>query len=724
MKRIILFILLITSSNAFGQVEANEAARSAEAVETFIIKGQVIESDSFDPIPKVNIQVNGGDYTTTDNLGEFRINAKLNDEIIIKHNDFETVYYIVKSGERITVKVLPKSPSDANIGRLKKFEAEQGFNALLDSAESYKRTDANKSLQFVTDALTVSTSTENNAEAYELLGDIFFRWQQFDLAITNFRISLQNNDSNEVQLKLAQAYTNNKNYQEGITTFKAIDKAELSNWQTVILYEGLGDIYVDIKDYAQGINNYQEGLKVAQRHLITPKVTDLNSKIAQALENSGSEEEAEDYYEKSLNLASQQNKKRAAEEKVKVADFRNRVQDYDDEIKNRQDALLDIEDISADSIIDNESSLTAQKQNYKIGNAYYLQKEYSNAIPYLKKSIEEASEKDDLVVEKDATRKLSEVYRDAGDFENAMSAYNKYIDVVDKLYSRKEQEIIQAARFREDLSEKQNRITSLESERALSSTKYELSLERNKRQQLIIYSLIIGVLLLLVAGYFMYKSIRQQKLANNLLALKSLRSQMNPHFIFNALNSVNSFISNNDERTANKYLSDFSLLMRSVLENSEEDFIPLEKEIELLDLYIKLEHFRFQDKFDYELQVEDNVAVSEFQIPPMLLQPYIENAVWHGLRYKKDRGSLKVRISQERNDEICIEITDDGIGRDKSREMKTEHQKKHRSKGLSNIQKRVAILNDMYKDKVDVIIADYKETEDVGTKVRVTLKKD
>ena len=108
-----------------------------------------------------------------------------------------------------------------------------------------------------------------------------------------------------------------------------------------------------------------------------------------------------------------------------------------------------------------------------------------------------------------------------------------------------------------------------------------LTSERNKSQQLIIYSLIGGVIILLVTAYLMFKYIKQQKFANNLLALKSLRSQMNPHFIFNALNSVNSFIASNDERTANKYLSDFSYLMRAVLENSEEDFIPLQKEIDL-----------------------------------------------------------------------------------------------------------------------------------------------
>ena len=179
---------------------------------------------------------------------------------------------------------------------------------------------------------------------------------------------------------------------------------------------------------------------------------------------------------------------------------------------------------------------------------------------------------------------------------------------VDELYLKKQQEISQATRTSRNIRESQNRITSLENDRALSRSRYELTEERNKSQQIIIYSLIGGLALFLIAAYFTYKYIKQQRLANNLLALKSLRSQMNPHFIFNALNSVNSFIASNDERTANKYLSDFSFLMRAVLENSEEDFIPLEKEIELLELYTKLEHFRFKDKFEYVIYIDKSIG--------------------------------------------------------------------------------------------------------------------
>ena len=328
------------------------------------------------------------------------------------------------------------------------------------------------------------------------------------------------------------------------------------------------------------------------------------------------------------------------------------------------------------------------------------------------------------MVKKDATKKLSEVYSASKNYNKALETYKDYTSLVEDLYRKKEQEISQAARFAKNLAEKQSRIQSLETDRQLSISQINLSKERNKRQQFYIYALIGGLFLVLLLAYLMFKYIKQQRLSNNLLALKSLRSQMNPHFIFNALNSVNSFIAVNDERTANKYLSDFSKLMRAVLENSEEDFIPLEKEIQLIELYTKLEHFRFKDKFDYTISVEDTIDVEAYKIPPMLLQPYIENAVWHGLRYKEEKGILDIKISKKRKDEIEITIADNGIGRKKSKALKTENQKKHNSKGLGNIKKRVTILNEMYKDKVDVFVDDFQATEDSGTKVVVTLKKD
>ena len=690
----------------------------------FTVRGSVVESDTKNPIPDVNIEVNGGSYTTTDDGGNFRIEARKGDELTIKHKDFETVYYTIQSNERIIVEVQPSS-EEAPFSKQKTYSRTNPvlFKSLIDSAETSLKKDAKKSIQFIEKALGTSNSAKENSEAYEVLGDIYMFWKQHDLAVSNYRISLQNNETNGVKLKLAAAYQQNKNYQESLQTYNRINKKELSNWQLVTLYEGLGDVYLLTAAFNAAINAYQQGLNVAQKQQISAKTTDLNSKIAQVYNAKGETQKAEGYFNKSLKLASNQTKKRAVEEKIKVADFQNNINNYSSEIELRKEALNDIKAIQGNAPIDNSSDLTAQKQNYKIGSAFALKKDFANAIPYLKKSIEEADAKEDLIVQKDATRKLSEVLKETGEFDKALVAYQSYVDLVDKLYLIKEQEISQAARFSKDIVAKQNRILSLESDRALSESKYDLNIEQAKLQKLIIYSLIGGVLLLLVLAFLMFKYIKQQRLANNLLALKSLRSQMNPHFIFNALNSVNSFIAANDERTANKYLTDFSMLMRAVLENSEQDFIPLEKEIELLKLYTKLEHFRFQDKFDYTIKIDETIHITDFVIPPMLLQPYIENAVWHGLRYKKTKGFLEILITQTASEEIKITITDNGIGREKSKILKTENQQKQNSKGMGNIKKRVAILNTMYKDKIAVFISDFQDADDVGTKVVVTLKK-
>ena len=714
----LIFFFLFTLLS-FGQSN-NTKTKKEEAF--FTVRGSVYLKDTREPIDNVSIQVNDGRYTRTDVFGKFVVKARVGDELTIMHNDFETVRYTVLSDERITILV-----EEQNKGRYRSVGSDdviRQFNQMIDSADAYLKKDAAKSIKFVGDALNYDVSSRQSAEAHELLGDVYVYWKQYDLAISAYKVSLQNFEMASSKLKLAYAYTKNDEYQKSVDTYKSLNEKDLSNYEKTVLYEGLGDAYLKLKNTQQAISSYEKGLEIAKKHLIAPKVTDLNSKIGEAYNLKGEVAKAKGYYNNSLKLAQQENKKRAVEEQVKVAEFNSLNRDYDSEIQIRKDVIETLEDIEKDSVLPNESPLTIQKQNYKLGNAYLLNNDLDSAISYFEKSIEEADKKGDLEVKKDATRRASEVYYSLGEDEKGREAIDEFKSVVDELYAKKIQELSQVARFSRNLAEQQNRITTLESDRALSKSKYELTQERNKRQQLIIYSLLGGLVLFLITGFLMYKYIKQQRLANNLLALKSLRSQMNPHFIFNALNSVNSFIATNDERTANKYLSDFSQLMRAVLENSEEDFIPLKKEIELLQLYTKLEHFRFQDKFEYSIDVDGTINVEEFQIPPMLLQPYIENAVWHGLRYKKEKGHLNIAIKPKSKDEITITISDDGIGRTRSKQMKTENQKKQNSKGMNNIKKRVAILNEMYKDKVDVTIEDYQQSEDAGTKVVVTLKKD
>ncbi|MEM7185864.1 MAG: histidine kinase [Bacteroidota bacterium] len=727
----IIAILLVLGS-ASGMFAQNLMTESDE----FVLKGSVIDDEDSAPVARVNVEITGKGYTTTNRAGEFQIVAKVGDELVIRSDDFKTIYHIIEDRQRITVRVEKAIETKLPVATRSKMDTVDYFNVYIDSARYALKKDAKKSIDYVNKALgSVSgkrTNRQQNGIAFETLGDINLFWQLPDLAIANYKESIRSIPAVDTRIKLARAFMANNNYQESIDEFMALLKQDLSFYQQVEVYEGLGDNYKATNNAEESVNNYQRGLDIATRRRITPKITDLNSKIGEAYAQGGEVEEAEGYFSNSLNLSKGENKKRAVEEKNKVADFYNQKRDFDKEIELRQEALDEIQSMGDEeqSEDDLDSPLSPQRQNYKIANAYVAQDKYEEAIPFLERSIIEADAKEDLVVEKDARRKLSEIYRDIGDFDKAAASYQRYVEVVDELYIRKEQELSQATRFSKEIALKQNRITSLESERALNESRFQLAFENqelieknNRVQKWIIGSLIAIALLLLYTAYNQNKNANQQKYANNLLALKSLRTQMNPHFIFNALNSVNSFIAINDERAANKYLSDFSQLMRSVLENSEEDFIPLSKEIELLELYVKLEHYRFQDKFEYEITVDENINVNHFVIPPMLLQPYVENAVWHGLRYKEEKGKLDITFEQKDAESMVITITDDGIGRKSSKALKTENQKKQNSKGMGNIKKRISILNTMYKDKVDVTVEDAFENEE-GTRVRLLLKKD
>ena len=725
-SRIIIFLFLTTISG-FSQVQNSNT--------TFELKGYVRGKENHMPIFGVQVSTDKGNYTTTNGQGEFKINASIGDLLIFESAEFETMRHRITSKEDIGLQVENYSP----FSRSKVSNSNSNYTIYLDSAEYYRKIDIEKSIDFVTQSIAElgnNPSKTAKAKSFRKLGEIYMYHKQYDLAITSFKDAQKARKNTRTSLWLAEAYIETEAFELASEVLQPLLKVrKMVPYQRIELYERLGDSNKGLGDTKKALEFYEEGLTIAQKNQVAPKITDLNSKIADAYAQANRTIEAEGYFNNSLELSRKETPTRAIQEKEKVADFYNQSNRFTDEIKLRKQSLNELKQLPKKAIAKNKGivasdSITSQRINYKIANAYIAQDKFNEAIPYLEKSIVEADGEDDLIVQKDATRKLSEVFEFKGDFAKAYTTYQNYVALVDTLYIRKEQEISRATRLNREITSKQNRISSLEQERQLSQSKYSLALteqqlfeENNKRQKWIIYSLLLGMVLLAIAAFFYYRSNRQQKLANNLLALKSLRSQMNPHFIFNALNSVNNYIAKSDERNANRFLSDFSVLMRTVLENSEEDFIPLSKELELLELYVKLEHSRFPDKFDYEVNIAENIDVNSFNIPPMLLQPYIENAIWHGLRYKEEKGFLKINVAQLTPTLLQIEVLDNGIGRKKSAALKTENQKKQKSKGMGNIRKRIAILNGMYKNKVAVSISNLLEDE-TGTKVILKLKKD
>jgi hypothetical protein len=175
--------------------------------------------------------------------------------------------------------------------------------------------------------------------------------------------------------------------------------------------------------------------------------------------------------------------------------------------------------------------------------------------------------------------------------------------------------------------------------------------------------------------------------------LKALRAQMNPHFMFNAINSIQNFVLKNDSRSAQKYLTKFARLIRSVLENSKHESVWLSKEVEALELYIELEALRASFSFDYEVIIDDSLNAINLFIPPMIIQPYIENAILHGIVPLTERkGKLQVKFSQEGSALKCV-IDDNGIGRALAQEIRLRKQQSHQSMGMNVTQDRITILN-------------------------------
>jgi len=203
------------------------------------------------------------------------------------------------------------------------------------------------------------------------------------------------------------------------------------------------------------------------------------------------------------------------------------------------------------------------------------------------------------------------------------------------------------------------------------------------------------------------------------IEMTALRAQMNPHFIFNALNSIKLYVVSNEPKTAAKYLTKFSKLIRSILNNSKSKLVSIEAELTALELYIQMEQFRFNFKFDYEINVDRDVDQEFTEIPPMLLQPYVENAIWHGLMHKHDgKGKLYIHIKiKGGNLEFIIE--DNGIGREKSMSLKSKTKTKHKSVGMQITADRLEMANRLYGTEGRVSVIDKKDEKgkSTGTKV-------
>ncbi|MFZ1529960.1 MAG: histidine kinase [Ferruginibacter sp.] len=390
---------------------------------------------------------------------------------------------------------------------------------------------------------------------------------------------------------------------------------------------------------------------------------------------------------------------------VQALQFNQKITDVYLQEKNFSKAIETKQEALNEPFVQNSTQLKA-KEITSLADIYLKKKEEKTAVELLTESYQIAVQNGHIMEARQSLERLDSIYQATGRKDQSLLLYKDFLlklpSVIDKDSSIAANKLI---------ADTEMRIRELETEKAL---KDDLIRRKNIFNYWLLASLIILGLLTAVV-LFMFRKLRVK---NKKIALQSLRREMNPHFIFNSLNSINQFIATSNELGANRYLTKFSNLMRRVMENSKEDFVLFSNEMELLQNYLELEKSRFPEKFDFSIHTDDALLAEEnLFIPGMLIQPHLENAIWHGLRYKDDKGYLKLRFQKSGNGMLVI-IEDNGIGIAESKKFKTQNQKKHTGRGISNTMERISILNELYHQHISCVVEDRPE-EGVGARVKL-----
>jgi tetratricopeptide (TPR) repeat protein len=336
------------------------------------------------------------------------------------------------------------------------------------------------------------------------------------------------------------------------------------------------------------------------------------------------------------------------------------------------------------------------------------------ALKYYKEGLLIAEEKKLTKIQLNNLKGMSDACKMLSDYKNSLFYFEKFAILKDSLLTESKYKQIMDLQAMYETEKKEKLIVEK---------------DRQLREQIFTFSAIaVLVIFLLSILFFIYRTreIRKRyRLENdlNLSTQKALISQMNPHFIFNSLNSIQLFILKNDKISSNLFLTNFADLMRKVLDNSQFQFISLYEELEALKTYMELEKARFSKKFDYEILTPDNIPLNDYNIPTMILQPFVENAIWHGFSTLEGEGKIRIEIVQPSSSILLISIEDNGIGREKAKEITTKNGKTRKSFGTRLVEDRFKLYNRLNKSAIRFEYQDLfdEQGNSTGTKVLLFL---
>lgn len=505
-------------------------------------------------------------------------------------------------------------------------------------------------------------------------------------------------------------------------------------------YASAGVVFSEENDYSKALENYFKALKIYQKIDLKPSISKTYNNIGIVYKSQSHLAKAIEYFQKALQIQNQTGEQSAAVTLTnigavhfemgnngKALEYYRKAENFFKKIDNKRGNAL-LQNYFGDYYKANGQPAKAvghynqaQKMYAEMGNTFGIalthyglgevhagQKNYPEAIAAVSKSLALARSIGTLDQIKHSEKLLSEIYAQTGNQAQAFAHYKQYIAIRDSLENDENTKKFVRAEMNFEYEKKE-----------------ALMMEKNKRQQQFALFLIIGGLLLLVLIFVTYNRLQikrrltlQKEVAE--YEQKALHLQMNPHFVFNCLGSISSFIVQNGTDSAIKYLSKFSKLMRLTLEYSKGSLIPIDKEIEGLQNYLELEQLRFNKKFEFAitsgLEIEDDMA-----LPPLLIQPFVENAILHGMVPKEGNGLIEVNFDIQDNKLVCT-ITDDGIGILQSKAIKENSVKAHQSMALEITRKRLEMMEATTAQPAHVTIEEMTDgNQPAGTRVVISL---
>jgi tetratricopeptide (TPR) repeat protein len=512
-------------------------------------------------------------------------------------------------------------------------------------------------------------------------------------------------------LELGLIYKNTANYDKALDFFYR----SLKEYETTDSKTGPGVVCNNIADVLErnfqedkAINYYQKALKA--NTLINNKNEMAHSLagVGHCNEDFGKYDTALYYYKLALDICVEDNNKTGIsatgndmvgiyhyfKQYMKAIEYANVVLRIDTELRDTVRIAIDLNNI---------------------GNSYLGWGKTDSAIVYFNKGAFLAKRINYLEALPVLYKNLSKTHEKTGNYKDALDYYKLYALMNDSVFRKDQANTIveMQTKYDSERKERQNEALNIKSE---------------KRTLLAIIAFsgcacLLLVLLLFIIRNNHRKKQKQIEFEKNMLEFEqqALRAQMNPHFIFNAINSIQKYILKKNQQEAYDYLAKFAKLIRIVLNNSQEKVLMLEQELEMIKLYVELEQLRFNNKFEFNLNVNANAY--EVPVPAMLIQPYVENAIWHGLMNLEgsQKGILSIEITQDEG-VLKIVIEDNGIGREKAKQYKRED--RHRSVGMALTEKRLVMMNKMQEyENAKVTVIDLKGERGgaSGTRVEIYL---